>query len=302
MPSAKSSLTTTKAAGRKRNKKIALGKGLGALLPDLDPDDVDAPKSFVECEIDLIRPNRYQPRSHFDREELDQLSRSIRSQGIIQPLIVRKEETGYELIAGERRLRAAKLAGLNKVPVVIKAVSDAELLEMSLVENIQRANLNPIEEADAYHHLMTRFDMTQDQAAERVGKSRPAVANILRLRQLPDAIKASIVDGALSMGHARALLAADTPSLQAAAWRTVMAKGLSVRETERLVKRLNSERQSPPVDKPPDSTERYFSDLSESLSRRFGTKVNIKHRGEKGRVEFAFFSFDDLDRLLTLLK
>jgi len=302
MATEKKDTMPSKATGRKRNKKLALGKGLGALLPDFGGDESDAAKAFIECEVDLIRPNRYQPRTKFDPEELAELTRSIRAQGVIQPLIVRKEETGYELIAGERRLRAAKKAGLDKVPVVVKSVTDAELLEMSLVENIQRANLNPIEEAEAYHHLMTRFSLTQDQAAERVGKSRPAVANILRLRQLPDAIKESIVEGALSMGHARALLAAATSTLQTAAWRTVMGKGLSVRETERLVKRLNRQHESQPTAKPSDSTERYFSDLADSLSRRFGTKVCIKNRGGKGTLEFAFFSFEDFDRLLNLLK
>ena len=194
----------------KRMKKKALGRGLDALIPQgnlgvaSQSDATD--KSYFECEIDLIQPNPFQPRSHFDAEELAQLSESIKNQGILQPLLVRRLSRGFELVAGERRLRAAKLAGLRQVPVLVKDVSDGEMIEMSIVENIQRENLNPIEEADAYQRLITEFGLTQEKAAERVGKSRSAVANFLRLRQLPDTIKTSISEGQVSMGHARALL------------------------------------------------------------------------------------------------
>ena len=231
--------TTTPA---KKRKKLALGKGLGALIPEMEPAGGHRSADYFQCPIDQIRPNRYQPRLRFPENELDELTRSIRTQGILQPLLVRKDGQGYELIAGERRLRAAKKAGLRKVPVVVKEIGESELLEISIIENIQRENLNPLEEADAYHHLMTRFNMTQDQVATRVGKSRSAVANFLRLRQLPDPVKTSILDETLSMGHARALLGADTPALLNKAWRTVVSKRLSVRETENLIKRLNRER------------------------------------------------------------
>ncbi len=286
---------------------MALGKGLDALIPDsgsvkeLSGTAAVEKKDYFTCEIDMIRPNRYQPRRLFSSDELDDLAESIRSQGIIQPLLVRKDDKGgYELVVGERRLRAASLAGLNHVPVVVKDVSDEKMLEISIVENVQRENLNPMEEAEAYFRLITEFNLTQDQAAERVGKSRSAVANFLRLRQLPEPIQASILEGQLSMGHARALLGADTPAKQQAAFRDVMAKKLSVRETEALIKRINAAAK-PSRPSEPTPEERYFNDISEDLSRHFGTRVRIQRKGKKGHVEIDFFNDDDLDRLLNLL-
>jgi ParB family chromosome partitioning protein len=289
----------------KKRKKMALGRGLDSLIPDMQSFDSVAGssnvKDFFHCDIELIQPNRFQPRLRFSQEELIELSDSIRSQGILQPLLVRRAERGYELVTGERRLRAAKMAGLESVPVMLKEISDAEMLEISIVENIQRENLNPMEEAEAYHRLMTEFELTQEQAAERVGKSRSAVANFLRLRQLPEPIKAGIMDGLLSTGHARALLGLDTSVLQDTAFRHVMAKGLSVRQTEALVKRLKQGRK-PPVARPDGSLERYLKDVSEGLSRHFGTKVLIKRKGKKGRVEIEFYNDEDLQRLLELLQ
>jgi ParB family chromosome partitioning protein len=286
-------------SGPKKTRKLALGRGLDALLPDIEPAE-DMAKEYFSCDIELIRPNRFQPRLQFLDDELEDMARSIRQQGIIQPLLVRKDDIGYELITGERRLRAAKKAGLTQVPVLVKTITDNDMLEMSIVENVQRSDLNPIEEAEAYYRLITEFGLTQDQAAERVGKSRSAVANFLRLRQLPSQIKASIMDGILSMGHARAILGAETKVQQNAVWRTVISKGLSVRETERLIKRLKSEKEKPK--KPPLSSDQsYFTDVAEDLSRRFGTKVRIKRRGQKGSVEIEFYGDDDLDRLLILL-
>jgi ParB family chromosome partitioning protein len=285
-----------------KRKKRALGRGLDALIPNIAADDdadAQASKVFLECDIDVIEPNRYQPRSHFATEELAQLSDSIRSQGVLQPLLVRRLEMGYELVAGERRLRAAKMAGLETVPVVVKDVSNAEMVEMAIVENIQRENLNPMEEAEAYHQLITEFGLTQEQASARVGKSRSAVANFLRLRQLPAQIKESITQGKLSMGHARALLGADTPAQQSAAWRAIIQKSLSVRQTEDLVKRLRNA--SKIVERKKGTTEdRHLNGLAENLSRRFGTKVQIKRRGKKGKLEIDFYSDDDLNRLLEL--
>jgi ParB family transcriptional regulator, chromosome partitioning protein len=289
----------------KKRKKMALGRGLDSLIPDMQTFDSAAGsssvKDFFHCDIELIQPNRFQPRMRFAQDELVELSDSIRTQGILQPLLVRRAEQGYELATGERRLRAAKMAGLESVPVMLKEISDAEMLEISIVENIQRQNLNPIEEAEAYHRLMTEFELTQEQAAERVGKSRSAVANFLRLRQLSEPIKAGIMDGLLSMGHARALLGLDTPALQGAAFRNVMAKGLSVRQTEALVKRLKQGRKAP-APNPGGSLARHLKDLSEGLSRQFGTKVQIKRKGQKGRVEIEFYNDEDLQRLLTLLQ
>jgi ParB family chromosome partitioning protein len=283
-----------------KRKKLALGRGLGALIPDADAD-LGTPVDYFLCDIGLIRPNRFQPRRQFSEGGLEELVGSIREQGILQPLIVRKSEPGFELIAGERRLRAARRAGLTQVPVVVKAVSDDKLLEMSLVENIQRADLNPIEEAEAYHRLITQFHLTQDQAAARVGKSRSAVANFLRLRQLPEQIKESIVAGDLSMGHARALLATENPTQQLTAWRAVIAKGLSVRETEELMRRLKAEKKAPRVSlKGSDAA--YLTSLAEDLARQLGTKVTIRTSGRQGRIEIEFYTNDDLDRLVTRLR
>lgn len=279
---------------------MALGRGLDALLPDIEPIE-DISEGYFECNIEQIHPNRYQPRLRFPNDELEEMSRSIKQQGIIQPLLVRKDGHGYELVTGERRLRAAKKAGLKHVPVFVKIVTDADLLEMSIVENVQREDLTPIEEAEAYHRLITEFKLTQDQAALRVGKSRSAVANLLRLRQLPQQIKASIMDGRLSMGHARALLGAANSAQQNAVWRAVVSKRLSVRETENLIKRLKAE-QKKTKQSLPGSDQRYFLSLSDDLSRHFGTKVQIKRRGQKGKVEIEFYSNDDLDRLLRRLK
>lgn len=296
----RSNLTKTIGAKAGKRKKMALGKGLGALIPEVDTGASEQ-KDFFFCDIDLIRPNRFQPRIRFSEEDLQELTDSIKAQGILQPLLVRKDENGYELIAGERRLRAAKRAHLSQVPVVIKRVNDDKMLEMAIVENIQRENLNPIEEAEAYHRLITQLNLTQDQASARVGKSRSAVANFLRLRQLPEQIKDSITDGSLSMGHARAILGAEASAQQLEAWRSVMAKGLSVRQTEALVRNLKSEKKKPRVSR--NRTEEiYLSGLAEDLSRHFGTKIMIKKTGQKGKVEIEFYSNDDLERLIQRLK
>jgi ParB family chromosome partitioning protein len=288
----------TKAKPKKR-KKLALGKGLGALIPDISATG-DMEGDYFYCQVSRIRPNRYQPRKKFKDEELASLSASIKEQGIIQPLLIRKLENGYELVAGERRLRAAKLAGYRDVPCVVRDLTVKQSLEMSLVENIQRENLNPMEEADAYHRLITEFELTQEEVAIRVGKSRPAVANFLRLRQLPKMIKESIVDSVLSMGHARALLGISNKTQQLAVWRAVVSKRLSVRETESLVNRLKKD--SGGVRKRKEGTDEiYFINISEELSRSFGTKVQIHRRGQKGKVEIEFYSNEDLDRLLQLL-
>ena len=284
----------------KRTKKIVLGRGLDSLLPDIEYVE-SVSKEYFQCDIELIRPNRYQSRMQFSEDELEGMARSIKEQGIIQPLLVRKDDNGYELVTGERRLRAAKKAGLGQVPVIVKTITDTDLLEMSIVENVQREDLNPMEEAEAYYQLIVKFDLTQDQVATRVGKSRSAVANFLRLRQLPEQIKADIINGTLSMGHARALLGASNSAQQNAAWRAVVSKGLSVRETERLINRLKAEKKKPKKSST-GSEQRYLLSLAEDLSRRFGTKVQIKRHGKKGRLEIAFYNNDDLDRVLTLLK
>jgi len=292
--------TSERSSGPVKRKKVALGKGLAALIPEIEEAD-ERPKDFFYCDIELIRPNRFQPRIQFPKDELDDLCQSIKEQGILQPLLIHEDDDGYELIAGERRLRAAKKAGLAQVPVIIKRISDSKLLELSIVENIQRANLNPIEESEAYHRLITEFNLTQDQAATRVGKSRSAVANFLRLRQLPEQIKASILDDSLTMGHARALLGVENSAQQLAAWRAVVKKRLSVRETEDLIRTLKDEKKKPKVARK-NSEDRHLMSLADDLSRHFGTKITIKKRGQRGKVEIEFYSNDDLDRLIERLR
>ena len=283
-----------------RRKKQALGRGLGALIPEMEKS-AEPPRDFFYCDIERIQTNRFQPRQQFPKSELKELSLSIKEQGILQPLLVREENDGYELIAGERRLRAAKMAGLTQVPVIIKRITDSKLLELSIVENIQRADFNPIETSEAYHRLITEFHLTQDEAATRVGKSRSTVANFLRLRQLPEAIRTSLQEGELSMGHARALLGTTNATQQMAAWRSVVKKGLSVRETEDLVRALKDEKKKPKVGRK-SAEDHYLLSLADDLSRHFGTKVTIKRRGLKGKVEIEFYSNDDLDRLIKSLQ
>jgi ParB family chromosome partitioning protein len=281
-------------------RKTGLGRGLSALIPDIDMEET-SPSDYFQCDIIQIRPNRYQPRVRFAPEELEELTASIREQGIIQPLVVRRDGIGYELVAGERRLRAARMAGLTSVPVIVREISDSRLLEVSIIENIQRENLNPIEESDAYHRLMTEFRLTQEEIAERVGKSRPAVANFLRLQGLPEPIRKSVLENQLSMGHARALLGADTSARQMAAWREILRKGLSVRQAETLIRRMKEDAARKP-DSATDAASIQLERIAGELSRDFGTRVTIRQKGPRGRVEIEFYSPDDLNRLIDLLR
>lgn len=287
-------------APARKGRPTGLGKGLDALFPDIGISHEPPKGRLFDCDIDEIRPNPYQPRRNFSEAEMTELVESVKARGILQPLLVRKSNDGFELIAGERRLRAARMAGLFKVPVIIKEAKNPELLELSVIENIQRENLNPMEEAEAYQRLSGEFKMTQEEIAGRVGKSRSAVANFLRLNQLADDIKATIRSGALSMGHARALLGAETDLLQRKAWHLVISQGLSVRETEKLVSRINSRKTAQKASPRPDNV--YYSSLEEDLSRFFGTRVQIRRQGKKGRLEIEFYTDEDLDRLLGLLK
>ncbi len=287
-------------------KKQALGRGLDALFPDIDPvEGNDRDSDYFFCEIEMIAPNRYQSRHLFAEDELAELAASIKQEGVIQPMVVRRVDTGYELVAGERRLRAAKMAGLKQVPVIVREITDRQHLVFSIVENVQRENLNPLEEADGYHALVSDFGFSQEQVAESVGKSRSAIANFLRLRKLPADIKDSIREGRLSMGHARAQLGARTPQQQKAAWQNILSKGLSVRQTEALITDNGGKDGQTRTSRGKTTTrsdEQYYNDLADNFSRRFGTQVRIKRSGKKGKVEIAFYSDDDLDRVLTLLE
>ncbi len=282
-------------------KKRVLGRGLDALIPDVETSDFGS-TDFFYCSIDAILPNPHQPRRIFAKEELRGLADSIKANGVIQPLVVRSAASGYELVVGERRWRSARMAGLKQVPVVVKDVSGAEMLEIALVENIHREDLNPLEKAEAYYHLMKDFGLTQEKVAKRVGQDRSTVANFLRLRGLPKEIQNDIVNNTLTMGHARALLGAEKPAQQKAAWRQIVSKDLSVRAAEALVKKLRAGKAGIPRPKPASSEDVYFRSLADDLTRLLGTKVRIVRRGEAGRLEIEFYGNDDLDRLVAHLK
>ena len=282
-------------------KRQVLGRGLDALIPDVETSDLE-PTALFYCDIDAIKPNPYQPRRTFAKEEIRSLADSIKEKGVIQALVVRPASTGYELIVGERRWRSARMAGLKQVPVVVKDVSTAEMLELALVENIQREDLNPLEKAEAFYRLMKEFGLTQEKVAKRVGQDRSTVANYLRLRNLPKEIQSDIVNNTLTMGHARALMGADTPAQQKAAWRRIVSEGLSVRAAEALVKRLKSDKGKVSKSKPVSSADVYLQSVADDLTRHLGTKVRIVRRGKKGRLEIEFYGDDDLGRLIARLK
>jgi len=277
-------------------KRPALGKGLGALIPDIEKEDR---KNFLSCGIEEITPSRYQPRRGFDERRLSELADSIREKGIIEPLIVRKRETGYELIVGERRWRAAQRAGLKEVPVIVRDVTTAEAMELALIENLQREDLNSIEEAEAYKRLMEEFHYTQEELARRIGKDRATVANTVRLLKLPEEVKDSLADESISSGHARAFLTLDTAEEQRTACREVIKKGLSVRETERLVKRLSLQESKGEMDvKLAREEDPHLGYLEETLKKFLGTQVRIPRKERKGKIEIEFYSEEDLERII----
>lgn len=283
----------------KPKRKTGLGRGISALIPDFDSLD-DTTGTFFMCRIEEISPNRYQPRTSFSDEELNKLKESILEQGILQPLLVRKNDNSYELIAGERRLRAAKLADLTHVPALIRDLSDRQMLEVSIIENVQRENLNPLEEAEAYHRLIEEFQYTQEMVAQKIGKNRSTIANFLRLRALPDPIRDSLSESQISMGHARALLGAGSPEDQIEAWKTVIDRGLSVRATEQLVQAIKARQEAPT--KPTTAVEDpALMDLCSSLSRKLDSKVTIKRNGDKGRVEIRFKNQKEFEQIVGRL-
>jgi len=278
------------------NRK-ALGRGLGALLSSDSTIDLGAEPS--EVELDSIVPGPMQPRTHFDEASLESLAESIRSHGIVQPLLVRRRDEGYELIAGERRWRAAKLAGMTRVPIVVKEVPDESLLEIALIENIQRENLNPIEEAQAYKKLIETVGLTQEALASRVGRDRSYITNYLRLLKLTDDIQQLVKEGRLSTGHARALLALGHPDLQRRISRQIIDGGLSVRATELLVQKASEEK---PPRRPPPPVDPNIKAAETKLRRALGTQVKILQAADgKGKLEISFFNTQDLDRIYNLL-
>jgi len=276
-------------------KRPALGKGLSALIPDAPEPRPGA----IEVDIDRLSPNTLQPRGQFDHASLEALARSIRSTGIIQPIVARRVGDRFQIIAGERRWRAAQQAGLTRVPVIVRAVAEGQersLLEIALIENLQRENLNPIDEALAYRRLTEDFGMTQDAVAASVGKDRATVANVLRLLKLPQEVRIEVAGGTLAMGHARALLSLAGEGDQVRAAREVIAKRLSVRETEAFVKKLAAE--GPPAAVPPARQADVHTRAAEDrLKLALGTRVRIVRRGTRGRIVIDFGSEDELIRL-----
>ena len=281
-------------------KKNGLGKGLDALFIDNSTEDV---KSAVKLGINDIEPNRDQPRKHFDEAALSELADSIALHGVIQPLLVRPiSDGGYQLIAGERRWRASRLAGLTEVPVVIREMTDSEAMELALIENLQREDLNPIEEAEGYKLLMDTYSLTQEEAAERVGKSRPAVANAMRLLSLPKEVLDLIKEGRISSGHGRTLLGLNDKSIMLKLCKEIEEKQISVRQLESIIKTLNNPKKD--KDEKPKKVKRdpYFDECELAIRQELGRKATINvNKGNKGTLEIEFFSKEDLQSILETL-
>jgi ParB family transcriptional regulator, chromosome partitioning protein len=277
-------------------KRKALGRGLSALFPETTASEDD--KGFFYCPIESIVPNPHQPRQNYSDSELKELANSIKEKGVIQPILVSKVKDGFQLIAGERRWRAAQKAGLDKMPVWIRDVSPAETLELALIENIQRKDLNPIEESTAYHELMQKFHLTQEALSKKVGKDRSTVANLLRLLKLPPIIQQDLINGQLTTGHARVLVALESPSVQKKVRNLIIKKSLSVRQTEDLVKKISKLEKSK---SPKTETDHYIESLSKDLQKSLGTKVVIRRKGKKGKIIIEFYSDEDLGRLIDHL-
>jgi len=279
----------------------ALGKGLEALIPKAQiTEKLPIGEQIVKIPIEKIKPNRYQPRNEFKRENLDELANSIKEKGLLQPLIISPGIISgeYELIAGERRLRAAKLAGLNEVPAIIRTVNEQERLQISLIENLQREDLNPIEEAKAFKRLIEEFGLTQEELARRLGKSRALIANTLRLLNLPQEIREAVISGTISSGHARTLVGLPVEKMQKLVQRIINER-LSVRETEKIVERFKVE--SLKLKRKKKILPELLS-LSEELQHLLGTKVKIKGNTKKGKIEIYYYSLPDLERLIKLIK
>ena len=288
-----------------------LGKGLDSLIPVANGTDTSQRKSSDKKEdkgqetivkITKVEPNREQPRKNFDEDALQELADSIKQFGLLQPILVQDRKTYYEIIAGERRWRAAKLAGLKEVPVIIRDYTEQEIVEISLIENIQREDLNPIEEALAYKKLLTEFHLKQDEVAERVSKSRTAVTNSMRLLKLCDEVQQMIIDDMISTGHARALISIEDPEQQYMIAQKVFDEKLSVRDVEKLVKNLNKPEKPKKEVVEDKSLELIYQDVAEKLKQTLGTKVSLTSKGNgTGKIEIEFYTHDDLDRIIELM-
>lgn len=276
--------------------KRGLGKGLEALIPKAEHKE----KGFViEMDIESLTPNLFQPRKNFDKEKMEELKGSIKKHGIIQPIVVRKMANGYEIVAGERRLKAAKEIGLKKIPAIIKSINNEKSLEIALVENIQREDLNPVEQANAFKRLIDEFNLTQQELAEVTGKSRALVTNTIRLLKLNPEIQKSISEGKISFGHAKLLLSIEDEEVQRAVCDRIMANDLSVRDTERLIKNIGKVQKRKFEVK--NITIERFPEVEGKLRDILGTKISILYDGKKGKIDIEFYSKEDLRRIIDLL-
>lgn len=278
-------------------KKYGLGKGLGALIPEETSSEKNGQ---VMIAVSSIYSNSKQPRQYFDNEKISELAESIKQHGVIQPIIVNKEEDKYIIIAGERRWRAAKLIGLKEIPSIVMNLSDKDILEISLIENIQRQDLNAIEEAKAYKRLLTEFKIVQEELSDRIGKSRTAISNTLRLLNLDEKVQNFIIEGILSEGHGRAILGLNNKELQYEVAQKIIDNKLSVRETERIVKNINEDK---PEEKKEiiSNTNPFYKDIKNRLQNYFGTKVVISNKKNKGKIEIEYYSEEDLQRILEII-
>ena len=290
--------------GKGLDSLIAMGPGSSSetKIESSKEENKDSKATETIVKITQVEPNREQPRKNFDEDALQELADSIKQFGLLQPILVQDRKTHYEIIAGERRWRAAKLAGLKEVPVIIRDYTDQEIVEISLIENIQREDLNPIEEAQAYKRLLTEFNLKQDEVAERVSKSRTAVTNSMRLLKLCDEVQQMIIDDMLSTGHARALISIENPEEQYTIAQKIFDEKLSVRDVEKLVKNLNKPEKPKKESKEDKSLDIIYQDIEEKLKQSLGTKVEISSKGNgAGKVEIEFYNHDDLDRIIELL-
>lgn len=282
-------------------KKGGLGKGYDSLFMDNAIEELDEKKSIITLRLSDIEPNKNQPRHIFDEEALAELTESIREHGVLQPLIVRPlPDSSYQLVAGERRWRASRQAGLTEVPVIVRSFTDSEVAVIALIENLQREDLNPIEEAEGIARLIDQYGFTQEQAAEKLGKSRPALTNTLRLMALPEKVRELVSDEFLSAGHARALLGLSDKAKMEELADEIIAKKLSVRETEKLVKQQNASVEKVPKTKKP--RDKFFSEVELSLSNVLGRKVTVKESSKGGKLEFEFFDKEDLEKIAKLFE
>ncbi|WP_449389942.1 ParB/RepB/Spo0J family partition protein [Clostridium sp. ETTB3] len=289
------------------SKKFGLGKGLNALIPEdtviLEPKkgkDKNDDNGYSLIDINLIKSNESQPRKSFDDEKIMELAESIKSNGIIQPLILRKDKDEYIIVAGERRWRAAKYIGIKEIPSVIMDLTEKQILEISLIENIQREDLNSIEEAIAYKKLISDFDLTQEQLSKRIGKSRVAITNTMRLLNLSEDVQQYIIEGVISEGHGRALLAITDSKLQCELAQNVIDDKLSVRELEFLIRKLKTKSEAS-KSKAKKETNPYYKEVIEKLENYFGTKVNVTNKNNKGKIEIEYYSEEDLQRILEII-